>query len=920
MVVGDFNNDGYPDLAVVTNPSGLYIAMNRGDGTFNTPTFALNLSNPGQIVTGDFNGDGKLDLAIQQTGAAPISIFYGNGAGGFFAAPISTVNSGYTTFNGSLGIADLDGDGLPDLIATPNQLTTKSFSVILARQNRTGTATAATAYGTGAHNANAVYAGDSAFAASSSTGLTETIYAPSGPVPTITMTVVESAAHGRSALKSSLKPALEIAENTPITIAAVVSAGGVPVTQATVSFLDGTVILGSQALSSTGTASTITVLGPGSHQLSSTYNGSGSVSAGASLSTIVMMTPTISSALADSGAPGNYVLTSVITGDAFDIPTGAGTFVDGTTSTTLGHATVTPGNIKLQTIAAPGSPTNIAGTPISVAAGDFDGDHNADLAVIDSAASTVSILMGNGTGQMTIATGSPIALSAAPVRITTADFNGDSKNDLAIATTSGKVIILLNDGSGQFHVASTITANSDAAIVSGDFNGDGETDLAVADNTGSGTLTILLGDGTGTFTLASGSPFVVPSPSSIVTGDFNHDGTLDLAVANSSANTISVLLGNGNGSFASAAHSPFATGTNPIAIAAGDFNGDGKLDLAAANQTSSNLTILLGDGAGNFTAASNSPLALSAAPAALSAGAVADKRSGLAVANQNGTITVLQSDSVGNLSEVAGSPVPVSTSLTSMVLADFDNDGKPDFAALDTNSLGIKLNRATSSSTIVVTNIAVAGSGPQSVTANYSGDSVYPASVSNAVTLTSTTVPDFTIASTTSSQSIAPGKSANYTISVTPQNAFTGTVDLSCSGLPARYTCAFVPAALTLTTTKATTVMTISATQSATSMPRNGPFKLTGLSSTFPSPQSAVWLFSGAALFLLVVTRKGSAGRFASRMACATVMFAAIGLLPGCGSSPGFASPPPTYTVTVIGTSGTLRHSTTVTLVVKDGE
>jgi MBG domain-containing protein/Big-like domain-containing protein/VCBS repeat protein len=618
-----------------------------------------------------------------------------------------------------------------------------------------------------------------------------------------------------------------------------------------------------------------------------------------------------------------YTPTGFVNGDTASILSGAPAF--STTATILSGAATYPITVTQGSLAASGYSfifvngaltVTSNGTAVSLAS-------SANPSILGSPITFTASLTGSGTvsGTVTFKDGAT-TLGSGTIGGGSATF---STAALALGSHSITAVYsgdTVSDGNGQFHVASTITADSNAAIISGDFNGDGKNDIAVADNSGPGSVTILLGDGTGNFTAASGSPFVVSSPSSVAVGDFNHDGAVDLAVTNSSANTISVLLGNGNGSFASAAHSPFATGTNPIAIATGDFDGDGKLDLATANLDAKSLTIFTGDGTGNFAAASNSPVALSATPVALSAGAVAGKRTGLAVANQNGTITVLQSGSTGSFSEAIGSPVPVSTSLASMVLGDFDNDGKPDFAALDatSNSLFVKLNRTTSFSTVVVANIAVAASGPQTVTENYSGDSVYPASVSNAVTLTSTTGADFAIVSATSSQSIAPGQSANYNITVTPQNAFTGTVDLSCSGLPAGYSCAFAPAALTLAATKGTAVMTITSTQSAAIAPGNGVLNLAVLSSIRPSPQSAFWLFSGLALFLIVLTRKAPPRRYASRMACAAVMFAAIALLPGCGGSP--MTPPlsTSYTVTITGTSGMLKHSTAVTLIVKVSE
>jgi len=104
-------------------------------------------------------------------------------------------------------------------------------------------------------------------------------------------------------------------------------------------------------------------------------------------------------------------------------------------------------------------------------------------------------------------------------------------------------------------------------------------------------VTILLGNGTGGFTQASGSPVGVGGqPYSVVVGDFNRDGTPDLATANAGDNTVTILLGNGTGGFTEAAGSPVGVGRNPYSVAVDDFNHDGTPDLVAANYGDSTVT------------------------------------------------------------------------------------------------------------------------------------------------------------------------------------------------------------------------------------------------------------------------------------------------------------------------------------------
>jgi hypothetical protein len=150
------------------------------------------------------------------------------------------------------------------------------------------------------------------------------------------------------------------------------------------------------------------------------------------------------------------------------------------------------------------------------------------------------------------------------------------------------------------------------SAATGDFNGDGIVDLVSA-NQGNNTVSVVLGNAEGGFN-APASYATGPSPTAVITGDFNNDGILDLAVTNANcayqevgmalsdlicdAGTVSILLGNGDGSFQP--HIDYATGKNPSALAAGDFNGDGKLDLAIVNSQDGSVSVLLGQGEGTF--------------------------------------------------------------------------------------------------------------------------------------------------------------------------------------------------------------------------------------------------------------------------------------------------------------------------------
>jgi len=244
-----------------------------------------------------------------------------------------------------------------------------------------------------------------------------------------------------------------------------------------------------------------------------------------------------------------------------------------------------------------------AGTnPGSVAAGDFNGDGKLDLAVANTGSNNVSILLGKGDG--TFQTAVDYGAASNPTSVAVGDFDGDGKLDLAVANAgSNNVSILLGKGDGTFQAAAEYgTATSPTSVAVGDFNGDGRLDLAVANNGSSnfrvGSVSILLGNGDGTFQPHVDYP-ALSNSSSVIVGDFNGDTKLDLAVANSNAggedlNNLSLFLGNGDGTFQPQVD--YAAGTNPSSVVLGDFNGDGRLDLAVADHASTKISVLLQPG------------------------------------------------------------------------------------------------------------------------------------------------------------------------------------------------------------------------------------------------------------------------------------------------------------------------------------
>jgi VCBS repeat-containing protein len=246
----------------------------------------------------------------------------------------------------------------------------------------------------------------------------------------------------------------------------------------------------------------------------------------------------------------------------------------------------------------------VGDSPSSVAMGDFDADSHPDLAVANTGSDTISVLLGRGTGSFDAAT--TVVTGDKPRSVAVGQFNRDEDSYLDLAVANGgsnAVSVLLGKGDGTFGSATNYEMGANSApnsVAVRDFDLDSDPDLAVA-NEGSNTVSVLLGGDGGSFGSATSYELGADSgPSSVAVGDFDRGGIPDLVVANSGSNTVSVLEGSGTGTFRAA--TSFAAGDTPASVAVGFLDGDADLDLAVADLGSRSVSVLLGGDRASFGA------------------------------------------------------------------------------------------------------------------------------------------------------------------------------------------------------------------------------------------------------------------------------------------------------------------------------
>jgi hypothetical protein len=743
LATADFNGNGKLDLLVLDGATQLPVVyLGNGDGTFTLLIGAISTAATlSGTVLGDFNGDGIADVAYGSN-----TFLFGKGNGTFTAVTSAGFVPTNNPFTQMALAGDFNRDGRTDLAWLSGDPSASILQYIVTIYLAEPTETATTGpiqilpAVPGAHLTDASYGGTTGYAASASSS---TLLWGQPPATTTTLALTASGSPA-TAVASGTVVTLTAAVSVG---AAPVATGQVKFCDATAAACQDEHLVGSASITNAGTATFKFVPGSGAHSYKAVFvenaNGVSSSSGAQPLSVGApphVLAPT-TTAITQSGSVGNYSLTATVVGVGSTSPlTGSLSFLD------TSYASKSLATIALSTstasyalpvaystaFTAPGS--------MALATGDFNGDGFLDIAEINSNnATAVSIFLGHGNGTFTPAA-SP-ALSANGIQIVAADFNNDGKLDLAVslmgvnANAAGSMAILLGNGDGTFTPApGTLTlGGSPKVFAAADFDGDGRMDLLENDELGT---QILLGNGNGTFTQL---PYTGMSGACVV-ADFNGDGFPDVIADGGYYIGFEVLLGNGDGTFRAVGPAPLSALFPFSFITAGDLNGDGIPDLAAVGQYTA-ILIALGNGDGTFTSLTPPASPTYTGPGGIVAGDFNhDGKLDLAVTagvNTGGfidaNVTLLLGNGDGTFTADPES-VPIVTNYP-LFAGDFNGDGVPDLATGSGTGVSVLLTEPSETVTVTANGISPSGPSPHVIDASYPGDSNFLPSTSGTTAL-----------------------------------------------------------------------------------------------------------------------------------------------------------------------------------------
>ena len=644
VVSADVDGDGHPDLVEIGTDSTVAVLLNKGDGTFRSPDRYYSVGQqPSALAAADLNRDGKLDIVVLNTTDRTISVLMGKGDG-TFAAPTATETADgvgipaptYVTGNGStsLAIADVNGDGIPDVLVS--NFVDDSVSVLLGN-------------------------GDGSFK-------------PAVAVPVGSGPVFVAAAD----MNGDGRPDLLVNNNLDNTVGVLLNQGhGTFGAMSTTKLGRKRLILYPQMLvvgdfNHDGKLGVITSTTSenGDYVLYLPGNGDGTFRTAKTLVT---------------GLQTSYLAVADMNGDGFpDLVAGSvannslrvvfGNHLGGFTTGVDYPANGIAGGSQVQRLAV----------------ADFSGTGKPDIAVVNTEGGFMQLLYNDGTGHFHLK--NSYTTGHTPSDVETADLNGDGHLDLVETDSAdGLLGVRLGNGDGTFQALQTykVGANPQRVLLV-DVNGDGKPD-AVTVNGGDDSVSVLLGNGDGTFQAARDYP-AGPNLVDIAAGDMNHDGKLDLVVANAVVNTVGILRGNGDGSFRAPVTYFASAQVNGLAV--GDLEHSGFPDVVTIG---GNMAVLRNDHKGGLIVPTLDPTTDTSRDLYAATGVrvkLADIRhinrlDALIADSSNDQIVVLKDIGGGLFDQTTVTTFPTCGNPRSLSVADLNADGHLDLAVSCSSSSAV---------------------------------------------------------------------------------------------------------------------------------------------------------------------------------------------------------------------------------------
>jgi hypothetical protein len=930
LMVADMNNDRKLDVALTCTGGFVAILFGNGDGSFQKPSYYAVSGAQSLVTPVDLNGDGYLDVVVSTQSGPVVLLNQGSSAPGVLGSP-TTFPVPQTTFGRLIGVGDFDGDGKQDILAGGTQ-----FALYLGNGDGTFQTPQTPSVPAGT--------GSPVIADLNHDGISDLVYLTADPSPGISQTVqvLLGTSSGRFTIGYSLP--LDLSTNyTSLALAGANSNGanidlalGGPATTILLGDGNGGFTVGQtyaiegsplQATSSNGNTNLVFFTATGITQILG--NGDGTFQA----------------------LPNLPVGSTGLTGQISALPTGfvtADLNGDGLTDVLSISAT---GN--LITALGRGNGTFSVTDQIPAIANEFllAGDFNADghpdiIAILPSASSTTpsdSLLFfykGSGDGSFQPASAPVDLRTAGAIHALAGDFNSDGSLDVIVSLSGNALVFIPGNGDGTFGTpvlfsAQTSTSSAGPPLTA-DLNNDGKSDLIW-------NSSVYLGNGNGTFRQ---QPLGLLG-TVLAVGDLNGDGIPDIVIqpagVEGSAPGAAVYAGNGDGTFQTTPlyttlAQPQSTQTTSALI--GDVNADGHPDLLLQSQTpdlTAVVSVYLGDGKGNFIADPNTYAAgntIQGASAMSSPMATFARLNNQAPAlpNDNAldylTFTSFGATSLLNqLNPPPTAPALVQSRTTLAIstataninrqlmltasVAGVHPTGTVTFVSGNTTLGTAPLTSGTA--TLSVSFAAVAA---YSILANYSGDNANLPSTSNTLSIT-ITIPDFALTADRITQLVNRGQPVTTTVTIAPLNSYTGTVNLSCTALPAETSCAFTPSSLSPAGgTASTATVTITTTAPTAASANSQPHSL-------PDPLPPM-LWAGVAC--LALSPKRLWRNSLRNPLLSLVLLGTLLTLAGCTSFPASPAAPPnpgtptgiqSITITAADSAGGPSHSISLQLTVQ---